>query len=131
MPVGCPPRRAWVIVHLVVNNCQELDRSFLALSHPVRRAIVGRLVTGPTTVGRASVGLGVSKPAVTKHVKVLEEAGVVSRTVRGRTHVLQLEASPLREASEWLELHRSLWEAKFAAVEQHLTGSDDEEEVLE
>jgi DNA-binding transcriptional ArsR family regulator len=114
----------------MVNNCQELDRSFLALSHPVRRAIVERLVTGPTTVGRASGGLGVSKPAVTKHVKVLEDAGVISRTVRGRTHVLQLEASPLRQASEWLDLHRSLWEAKFAAVEEHLAGND-EEEVLE
>jgi DNA-binding transcriptional ArsR family regulator len=130
MPFGRCPRPACVIVHLIVNNCQELDRSFLALSHPVRRAIVERLVTGPTTVGRASGGLGVSKPAVTKHVKVLEDAGVISRTVRGRTHVLQLEASPLRQASEWLDLHRSLWEAKFAAVEEHLAGND-EEEVLE
>jgi DNA-binding transcriptional ArsR family regulator len=119
------------MVHLVVNNCPELDRSFLALSHPVRRAIVERLVTGPTTVGRASGGLGISKPAVTKHVKVLEDAGVISRTVRGRTHVLRLETSPLREASEWLELHRSLWEAKFEAVEEHLAGSNDEQEVLE
>jgi DNA-binding transcriptional ArsR family regulator len=111
----------------MVNNCQELDRSFLALSHPVRRAIVERLVTGPATVGQASVGLGVSKPAVTKHVRVLEQAGVVSRTVRGRTHVLRLEATPLREASEWLELHRSLWEAKFEAVERHLAHNDEGE----
>jgi DNA-binding transcriptional ArsR family regulator len=111
----------------MVNNCQELDRSFLALSHPVRRAIVERLVTGPATVGRASRGLGVSKPAVTKHVKVLEKAGVVSRTVSGRTHVLRLEATPLREASEWLELHRSLWEAKFEAVERHLADNDEGE----
>jgi DNA-binding transcriptional ArsR family regulator len=115
----------------MVNNCQELDRSFLALSHPIRRAIVERLVTGPATVGQASGGLGVSKPAVTKHVKVLEDAGVVSRTVLGRTHVLRLDASPLREASEWLELHRSLWEAKFEAVERHLADNDDEQEVLE
>jgi DNA-binding transcriptional ArsR family regulator len=113
----------------MVNNCLELDLSFLALSHPVRRAIVERLVTGPATVGQASGGLGVSKPAVTKHVKVLEDAGVISRTVRGRTHVLQLETTSLREASEWLELHRSLWEAKFEAVEEHLAGSDDEQEV--
>jgi DNA-binding transcriptional ArsR family regulator len=108
----------------MVNNCEELDRSFLALSHPVRRAIVERLVTGPATVGQASGGLGVSKPAVTKHVRVLEDAGVVSRTVRGRTHMLELEASPLREASEWLDLHRSLWKAKFEAVEEHLADSD-------
>jgi DNA-binding transcriptional ArsR family regulator len=110
-----------------VNNHAELDRSFTALSHPVRRAIVERLVDGPTTVGGASRGLGVSKPAVTKHLKVLEGAGVVSRSVRGRTHVLRLEPRPLREASAWLELHRSLWEAKFEAVERHLAEADEQE----
>jgi DNA-binding transcriptional ArsR family regulator len=112
-----------------VNNQAKLDRSFLALSHPVRRTIVERLVSGPATVGDASGGLGVSKPAVTKHLKVLEDAGVVSRTVAGRTHVLRLEIRPLREASEWLELHRSLWAAKFEAVERHLAESNQEEEV--
>jgi DNA-binding transcriptional ArsR family regulator len=110
-----------------VNNHTELDRSFTALSHPVRRAIVERLVDGPTTVGAASRGLGVSKPAVTKHLKVLEGAGVVSRSVRGRTHVLRLESRPLREVSAWLELHRSLWEAKFEAVERHLAEADEQE----
>jgi DNA-binding transcriptional ArsR family regulator len=103
-----------------VNSQLALDRSFLALSHPVRRAIVKHLVSGPATVGAASGGLGVSKPAVTKHLKVLEDAGFVTRTQAGRTHVLRLETRPLREASEWLELHRSLWEAKFEAVERHL-----------
>jgi DNA-binding transcriptional ArsR family regulator len=109
----------------------ELDRSFLALSHPARRAIVERLVAGPATVGEASGGLGVSKPAVTKHVKALEDAGVVSRTVAGRTHVLRLEERPLREASKWLELHRSLWEAKFEAVERHLAEANEGQEVPE
>jgi DNA-binding transcriptional ArsR family regulator len=103
-----------------VNNQAALDRSFLAFSHPVRRAIVERLGGGPATVGEASSGLGVSKPAVTKHLKVLEEAGVLRRTVAGRTHVLRLDPHRLREASEWLELHRSLWEAKFEAVERRL-----------
>ena len=84
----------------------ELDRSFLALSHPVRRAIVERLEAGPASVARASGGLGVSKPAVTKHLKVLEGAGLVGRTVKGRTHVLRLEPQSLREVSEWLELRR-------------------------
>jgi DNA-binding transcriptional ArsR family regulator len=110
-----------------VNNQADLDRSFLALSHPVRRSIVERLVSGPASVGDASGGLGVSKPAVTKHLKVLEDAGVVSRTVQGRTHLLRLVPRPLREASEWFELHRSLWEAKFEAVERHLAENDDEE----
>src|SRR6185437_4006358 len=96
----------------------ELDRSFLALSHPVRRAIVERLEAGPASVGRASGGLGVSKPAVTKHLKVLEDAGLVGRTVKGRTHVLRLEPRALRDATQWLELHRALWEAKFEAIEE-------------
>lgn len=114
-----------------MNTHTELDRSFLALSHPVRRAIVERLGAGPTTVGKASGGLGVSKPAVTKHLKVLEDAGVVSRKVAGRTHVLRLEPRALREASDWLELHRSLWERKFAAVEQYLAETDEGQEVPE
>jgi DNA-binding transcriptional ArsR family regulator len=112
-----------------VNGKAQLDRSFLALAHPVRRSIVERLVSGAATVGEASGGLGVSKPAVTKHLKVLEEAGVVSRTVAGRTHVLRLEPEALRDASAWLDLHRSLWESKFEAVEQHLAESDQEQEV--
>jgi len=103
-----------------VNYQQTLDRSFEALSHPARRAIVSRLAAGQATVGEASRGLGISKPAVTKHVKVLEAAGIVRRSVHGRQHTLELEPSPLHEASSWLELHRSLWEAKFEVVERHL-----------
>ena len=121
----------FAIVHLSVNNQTELDRSFEALSHPARRAIVERLVAGPTTVGEASAGLGISKPAITKHLKVLEIAGVVTRTVRGRTHLLRLEPRPLREASSWLDFHRSLWEAKFEAVERHLAESHEGQEVPE
>ena len=111
-----------------MNNHAVLDRSFLALSHPVRRAIVERLVAGPAPVGEASRGLGVSKPAVTKHLKVLEGAGVVARTVEGRTHVLRLEPHALREVSDWLALHRSLWERKFAVVEQHLAETHERKE---
>lgn len=114
-----------------MNYQAELDRSFDALSHPVRRAIVERLVAGPTSVGEASAGLGISKPAVTKHLKVLEVAGVVTRTVHGRVHLLRLEPRPLREASSWLDLHRSLWEAKFEAVERHLAESHEGQEVPE
>jgi DNA-binding transcriptional ArsR family regulator len=111
-----------------VNNQSSLDRSFEAFSHPVRRAIVARLADGPANVGVASRGLGVSKPAVTKHLKVLEGAGVVRRRVNGRTHTLELQPSALREASSWLELHRSLWAAKFALVERHLAESREERE---
>jgi DNA-binding transcriptional ArsR family regulator len=104
----------------VNNQAKHLDRSFLALSHPVRRAIVERLAEGPATVGEATRGLAVSKPAVTKHLKVLENAGLVHRAVEGRTHRLSLETGSLAEAEQWLELHRSLWESYFDAVERHL-----------
>jgi DNA-binding transcriptional ArsR family regulator len=114
-----------------VNNQVHLDRSFVALAHPVRRSIVERLASGPATVGEASSGLGVSKPAVTKHLKVLEGAGVVTRRVSGRTHLLRLETRSLREASAWLDLHRSLWEAKFEAVERHLAERNHEQEAQE
>ena len=104
-----------------MNNQATLDRSFGALAHPARRAIVERLARGPATIGDAARGLGISKPAVTKHVKLLEEAGVVRRSVEGRTHRLALDASSLADAAQWLDVHRALWEARFDAVERHLS----------
>ena len=108
-----------------MNNQATLDRSFDALAHPARRAIVARLAGGPATVGEASRGLALSKPAVTKHLKVLEETGMISRTVIGRTHRLELRTEPLAAAEQWLERYRALWEAKFDAVERHLAQEDE------
>lgn len=108
-----------------MNNQAQLDRSFLALSHPVRRRIVERLGRGPATVGEAARGVTVSKPAVTKHLKVLEEAGVVRREIRGREHVLSLDAPGLEAATSWLDVRREIWEAKFDAVERHLAAEDE------
>lgn len=104
----------------MVNDQLALNRSFLALSHPLRRAIVERLAKGPATVGQATRGLPVTKPAITKHLKMLEEAGVVRRTINGRTHVLSLEPRRLDEAAGWLGRHRALWEATFDRLERHL-----------
>ena len=98
----------------------SVERSFHALGHSARRSIVERLARGPATVGEAAAGLEISKPAVTKHLKVLEAAGIVSRRVEGRTHVLQLSAAPLGEAEDWIEHHRRLWEAKFDEVDRYL-----------
>jgi DNA-binding transcriptional ArsR family regulator len=105
-----------------VNSSHELDRSFLALSHPARRTIVERLAEGPATVGEASKGLGLSKPAVSKHVRVLEAAGLIRRFIEGREHRLRLEGRSMTEAERWIERHRELWERKFDAVEQYLDG---------
>lgn len=98
----------------------DLDRSFVALSHPARRAIVERLLRGSATVGEAAEGIALSKPAVTKHVKLLENAGLVTRVVEGRSHRLRLEPRALEHAAEWLDRHRALWESKLDAVEAFL-----------
>jgi DNA-binding transcriptional ArsR family regulator len=93
---------------------------FRALSHPLRRGIVERLAVGPATVGDATAGLGVSKPAISKHLRVLEETGVVTRVVEGRTHRLSLDPSVLSEAADWLDRQRALWERLFDVVDDYL-----------
>jgi DNA-binding transcriptional ArsR family regulator len=93
---------------------------FKALAHPIRRGIVERLADGPATVGEATGGFGVSKPAISKHVKVLEETGVVVRTVQGRTHRLALDPAALAGAADWMDRQRALWERLFDAVDAYL-----------
>ena len=93
---------------------------FRALSHPIRRGIVERLAEGPATVGDATAGFGVSKPAISKHLKVLEQTGVVTRAVEGRTHRLTLELDSLREAAEWMDRQRALWGRMFDVVDDYL-----------
>jgi DNA-binding transcriptional ArsR family regulator len=93
---------------------------FKALSHPIRRGIVERLAEGPATVGDVTAGFGVSKPAISKHLKVLEQTGVVTREVEGRTHRLSLELDPLREAAEWMDRQRALWGRLFDVVDEYL-----------
>ncbi len=79
-----------------------------------------QLAKGPATVGEATSGFGLSKPAITRHVKVLEEAGVVVRTVEGRTHRLGLDLDALSEPVEWIDQQRALWERLLDAVEEYL-----------
>ena len=93
---------------------------FTALAHPIRRELVSRLSTGAATVGEASRGLGVSKPTISRHVKVLEEAGVVTRVVRGRTHRLGLRPEALADAAEWIEAQRTRWERLFDVIGDYL-----------
>ena len=79
-----------------------------------------RLGAGPATVSDATAGFGVSKPAITKHVKVLEETGVVTRAVEGRTHVLSLELDVLREVAEWMDRQRAVWSRFMDVVDEYL-----------
>jgi DNA-binding transcriptional ArsR family regulator len=93
---------------------------FKALAHPIRRGIVERLAGGTATVGEATRGFGVSKPAISKHLKILEESGVVTRVVVGRTHRLSLEPEALDGAAEWMDVQRRRWSALFDAVDEYL-----------
>jgi DNA-binding transcriptional ArsR family regulator len=93
---------------------------FKALSHPIRRGIVERLAEGPATVGDATAGFGVSKPAISKHLKVLEETGVVTRVVVGRTHRLSLEPDVMSEAADWMDRQRAVWGRLFDVVDEYL-----------
>jgi DNA-binding transcriptional ArsR family regulator len=93
---------------------------FRALSHPIRRGIVERLAAGPATVGEATGGFGVSKPAISKHLRVLEEAGVVTRVVDGRTHRISLDTHGLDEAAAWMDRQRAVWVRLFDVVDEYL-----------
>ena len=93
---------------------------FSALAHPTRREIVERLSGGPATVGEASRNLGVSKPTISRHLKLLEEAGVVTRVVDGRTHRLALDPQTLADTADWIESQRARWERLFDVVGEYL-----------
>ena len=93
---------------------------FKALAHPIRRGIVEHLAAGPATVGEATAGFGVSKPAISKHLRVLEETGVVTRVIEGRTHLLSLDTEALGEAADWMDRQRALWVRLFDVVDEYL-----------
>jgi DNA-binding transcriptional ArsR family regulator len=93
---------------------------FKALAHPIRRGIVERLAAGSATVRDATAEFGVSKPAISKHLKVLEETGVVTRVVEGRTHRLSLDTDALGEAADWMDHQRVLWGRLFDVVDDFL-----------
>lgn len=110
----------------MANNAPAtLDRSFAAVAHPLRRTILERLAGGELTVGQATHDFPVSKPAISKHLKLLEEAGAIVRVVDGRTHRLRLREQPLEDAYAWMARQRALWERKLDVVEEYLRQQED------
>jgi DNA-binding transcriptional ArsR family regulator len=94
--------------------------TFDALAHPLRREIVERLSNGPATVGEVTDGFVVSKPTISRHLRMLEEAGVVSRVIVGRTHRLALRPETLADAESWIGEQRTRWERLFDVVGEYL-----------
>ena len=105
---------------MVNNQAETLDRIFDALSDPTRRAMVAQLARGDTTVTHLGKPFDMSLPAISKHVKVLERAGLLIRTRQGRVHRCRLDPAPLAKAVGWIGLYRQLWEDRFDALEAFL-----------
>jgi DNA-binding transcriptional ArsR family regulator len=111
---------------MVNNPVAQLDPVFAALADPTRRAILARLVQGEATVTQVAEPFTTSLPAISRHIKVLEEAGLVARRKVGRTQRLRLLASPLKDAVQWLEQYQWFWKSQMDSLEQFLKEGIDE-----
>jgi DNA-binding transcriptional ArsR family regulator len=98
-----------------------LDATFAALSDPTRRAILARLVRGPATVSELVEPFDLSQPAISKHLKVLERAGLISRSRDAQRRPCQLDPTPLRDVEGWLDVFRTAMEERFAALDEVLS----------
>src|SRR5215467_1869670 len=108
-------------------DSQQLDATFAALADPTRRAILARLASGEASVNDLAKPFAMSQPAISKHLKVLERAGLISRARDAQRRPRRLETRRLAEATQWLEEYRKLWEANFVRLDAVL----DEMKALE
>jgi DNA-binding transcriptional ArsR family regulator len=108
--------------HMLASDDQRLDRTLLALADPTRRAILRRLMRSEARVTDLAAPFDFSLNAISKHIRVLEGAGLVRRRVAGREHHLTFDPRPLEAAAEWIAAQRAFWEPRLAALEAHLVG---------
>ena len=101
-------------------TADRLSVTFAALADPTRRAILARLASGETSVTQLAEPFDMSLPAVTKHLKVLEKAGLISRGRQAQFRPCKLEPAPLRDATDWIETYRRLWEERLDGLERYL-----------
>ena len=105
-----------------MNSSQRLDTTFAALADPTRRAILARLASGEASVTELVKPFAISQPAISKHLKVLERAGLISRGRDAQRRPRRLEAKPLGQATVWLEDYRQFWEGRFQHLDALLAG---------
>jgi DNA-binding transcriptional ArsR family regulator len=98
----------------------RLSVVFAALADPTRRAILARLADGDATVTELAEPFSISLPAISRHLKVLERAGLISRSRSGQWRSSSLEAAPLKEATDWMQRYRVFWDASFDRLDEHL-----------
>ena len=99
---------------------ESLDATFAALADPTRRAILARLVTGECSVTELAEPFDMSMPAVSKHLRVLERAGLIARGREAQWRPCRIEGGPLRDVAEWLESYRHVWEARLDRLDDYL-----------
>jgi DNA-binding transcriptional ArsR family regulator len=104
-----------------------LSNTFAALADPTRRAILTRLATGEASVTELAQPFEMSLPAVSKHLKVLERAGLITRSREAQWRPCRLEAAPLKDVDEWVERYRRFWEESFDRLDEYLTQLQEEE----
>jgi DNA-binding transcriptional ArsR family regulator len=106
--------------HMVKYSPNVLNRTFSALADPTRRRILAHLAQGDQCVTRLAKPHSISLPAVSKHLRVLEKAGLIRRRRYGRVHQLQLEAAPMKQAVQWIEEYRKFWEGSLDRLAEYL-----------
>jgi len=95
----------------------QLDAIFSAMADPTRRAILAKLAASDARVTELAAGFPISLNSTSKHIRMLERAGLVRRTIAGRDHFLALNAAPMAEAAEWIERYRKFWDERLAALD--------------
>jgi DNA-binding transcriptional ArsR family regulator len=113
-----------ILNHMVLQNPASLDGVFHALADPTRRAMLRMLASGQRTIGELAAPFSMSFAAASKHVRVLETAGLVRRRIKGRSHVCRIEPAPLAAANEWLRFYERLWTEQFDALDAVLKAED-------
>jgi DNA-binding transcriptional ArsR family regulator len=116
-----------IINHMVNYSFTSLDSTFAALADPTRRAILARLAHGAASVTELAKPFQISLPAISRHLRVLEKAGLLAREREGRIHRCRLKAEPMKRAAEWMAAYQPFWEGQFDALAGYLAETSQEE----
>lgn len=114
---------------MAIHYQTSMDRSFHALGDGTRREMIAMLArNGALSANELRSPFSVAQPTISKHLKVLEKAGLVRREINGRVHLFHLETAPLREAEDWISRHRTFWEGTLQRLEKFVNAADGQED---
>lgn len=128
-PPLTPGHDPYIINDMVNDSSEQLDTVFSALSDATRRAILARLARGEASGTELARPFPISVPAISKHLRVLQQADLIRHRKDGRTHRFSLAAAPMREAALWLDHYRQFWEEQFDSLGSYLQATEEEEQV--